>query len=705
MKIIPAHARYYLIIFLAFTLFRLPAIAASDTEITGTWTGSIALPGTELNIVVKISQFGEDGHEGTIDIPAQGASDLPLTEFRYDHPSIGFTISGVPGNPTFDGALDDGEITGMFTQGGQSFPFTLTRQSEEEVRRDTERFSGILENIAAFIDTTRISWNVPGVAVAIVKDDEVVFSRGFGNRDVENTLPVTPQTLFPIGSSSKAFTALGLKILEADGLIDIDAEVRDYLPDFRMYDTYRTEKLTPRDLVTHRSGLPRHDYVWYGSPFSREELYKRIRYLQPNKDLRTTFQYQNLMYMTAGYLIGKLSDSSWEDFTRERILEPLGMLNTNFSVIETQQSDDHALPYRLGDDNVAEKIPYRDLTAIGPAGSINSSVTDMASWVRFNLGDGTFNGEQLVSSSELRDMQSPHFVISGRVEHNEVLNRSYGLGWFVESYRGYYYIHHGGNIDGFSALVTLIPTEKIGVVVLTNLNANPLPNIISRYAADLLLGLDPVDWHGRSKGATGEEDEEEETRKEVDRIEGTKPSHELRAYAGEYEHPGYGIVTIELRGNNLVAMYNSFSMTMEHWHYNVFRATEETIPDMKVFITFAPNVKGDIENLSVPLEPLAEEIVFTRMPSRDWFDTVYLSQFIGEYELPGLTLRIDRGPGQTIALFVPGQSSYTLEPYKEYEFNTRGLAGYSVRFIVDEQGAVTALDLIQPNGVFTAKRK
>jgi CubicO group peptidase (beta-lactamase class C family) len=705
MKTIPVAARCYIIICLAFTLLYPSMSAPSDNEITGIWTGSIALPGTELNIVVKITRLGENGHEGTIDIPAQGAADLPLTAFSYEHPSVGFAISGVPGNPVFDGTVDNGEITGTFTQGGQSFPFTLVRQLEEEMRREAERFSGILENIAAFIDTTRMSWNVPGVAVAIVKDDEVVFSQGFGYRDVENELPVTPQTLFPIGSSTKSFTALGLKMLEDDGLIDLDAEVREYLPDFRMYDAYRTEKMTPRDLVTHRSGLPRHDYMWYGSSFTREDMYKRIRYLQPNKDLRTTFQYQNLMYMTAGYLIENRSSSSWEDFTRERIFEPLGMYNTNFSVMETQHSDDHALPYRLSDDDVVEKIPFRDLTAIGPAGSINSSITDMAHWVRFNLGDGTFNGGRLVSPSALRDMQSPQFVISGRGQFNEVLNRSYGLGWFVETYRGYYYIHHGGNIDGFSALVTLIPTEKIGMVVLTNLNANPLPNIISRYAADLLLGLDPVDWHARIKGTSDEEDREDETRKETDRIEGTKPSHDPVAYTGEYEHPGYGVAVVELQDNRLVATYNSFTMTLEHWHYNVFRATDNRNPDVKFFLTFSPNLKGDIDRVSVPIEPLTDEIVFTRCPSRELFDAAYLSQFIGEYELPGLTIRIERGAGETIALTVPGQPPYTLDPYKIYEFNTRGLTGYSVRFIVDGQGAVTALDLIQPNGVFTAKRK
>src|SRR5580658_7512111 len=228
----------------------------------------------------------------------------------------------------------------------------------------------------AFANQELRDWKCDGFAIAIVQDGKVILSKGYGLRDVKKNLPVTEKTLFAIGSATKSFTVTSLGVLVDQGKLDWDKPVRDYLPDFRLWDQFATERMTPRDLVTHRSGLPRHDLMWYNSPFTRQELFDRLRYLEPNKDFRTNFQYQNLMFMTAGYLAGHVAGMPWEDHVRRVIFEPLGMSSTNFSVNDMQKSADHSQPYTVVKEQIRE-MPFRNIDTIGPAGSINSNVEDM----------------------------------------------------------------------------------------------------------------------------------------------------------------------------------------------------------------------------------------------------------------------------------------------------------------------------------------
>lgn len=405
-------------------IFMLINPVAATEDLSGMWKGAVVLPGTELEFIIVLTADDQKEMTGSIDIPAQGAKNLPLVDFSVDLPDISFKIQGVPGDPTFYGKLSsDGKtIQGNFIQGEQTFPFSMAKDDFVEQELRAQRRAEKLANITVFIDTTREVWNVPGLAIAIVKDDEVIYSGGFGHRNIEGNLPVTPNTIFAIGSSTKAFTALGLGILVDDGKLDLDKPVHEYLPDFRLYNRFATEKMTPRDLVTHRSGLPRHDLMWYGSGFTSEEMYKRLRYLQPSKDFRETWQYQNLMYMTAGYLIEQISGNAWEDFTRERIFTPLGMERSNFSVDVSARASDHARPYRLNDEKVPDEIPFRNISEIGPAGSINSSVAEMANWVKLNLSGGQFDDTTVVSSSVLQDMHTPHMVLSSISPHRELIN-------------------------------------------------------------------------------------------------------------------------------------------------------------------------------------------------------------------------------------------------------------------------------------------
>src|SRR6202023_1922060 len=280
-----------------------------------------------------------------------------------------------------------------------------------------------LDGFDDFVDQALKDWKVPGVAVAVVQGDKVILLKGYGYRDAEEQLPVTPNTVFAIGSITKSFTVttLGMEV---------------------------------RDLITHRTGLPRHDLVWYSSDFPREDLIQRLQFLEPNKPLRSRFQYNNLMFMTAGYIVGQLNGKSWEDTIRERVLAPLEMNGTTFSVKDSQNAPDFAQPYRKGFDVKSEvkRIPFDeqcpDRCAIGPAGEINSNAADMSRYLLFHLNKGKLEGKVLLSSNNAVQMQTPQMVIQGAPDYKEESETSYGMGFFISAYRGHKNVGHGGNLDG-----------------------------------------------------------------------------------------------------------------------------------------------------------------------------------------------------------------------------------------------------------------
>ncbi|MEQ9027379.1 MAG: serine hydrolase domain-containing protein, partial [Aggregatilineales bacterium] len=361
----------------------------------------------------------------------------------------------------------------------------------------------VLKGFEQFVKDTMEEWQVPGVAIAIVKDDEVVYAEGFGYRDVENELPVTPETIFAIGSSTKSFTATSAGIMVDDGKLDWNTPIRKWLPSFELHDRFASERMTLADLLCHRSGLPRHDLMWIGTPLTRKGIFDRLKHLEPSKDFRTLWQYQNLMYLTAGYLVGTVNDSSWEDVVRERIFAPLEMNDSNLSVIDSQKTDNYALPYEVPDRKSGERklIDFRNIDAIGPAGSINSNVLDMAKWLMLNLNGGKCKDEQIVAEATLKEIHSAQMPLVTEAilmppfeTHPEIGQASYGFGWLIQNYRGHRWLHHGGNIDGFNAMISLLPNEKYGIVILSNLSgAIALP--ILGNLLDRLLELEPLDWN------------------------------------------------------------------------------------------------------------------------------------------------------------------------------------------------------------------
>lgn len=466
------------------------------------------------------------------------------------------------------------------------------------------------------------TWKVPGLAIAVVQNGQVIYSHGFGLRDVKDNLAVDSKTIFAIGSISKSFTALSMGILNDEGKLDWDKPVRQYLPDFQMYDPVVSDRMTPRDLISHRVGMAGHDLVWYSSDFSRGELVRRLRFLQSDHDFRSGYHYNNMLVMTAGYMVGKIAGESWEDFVRRHVFDPLQMRASNLSVFESQKNSDFAHPYHKDENRGAvSEIPFHLIDSIGPAGSINSNVEDMARYAIFQLGNGKVGDRQIISEANLKLNHTPQVPMPQGLAQKEIGPRSYAMGWVISSYRGHPLWWHNGGIDGFYALLSLLPDDHFGVVILTNLlDDDPVPEIVAYHIYDRLLGLDSIDWIKRFQDLDNKQKaaEDEERKNEAsERKPNTHPSHELKDYAARYENPGYGILTIQTDGTALKASLNQLFFPLQHYHYDVFESPPDSTGPVDIGkLRFLTNMKGEIDSIAAPLEPEAPEIIFTRMPEK-----------------------------------------------------------------------------------------
>jgi len=464
-----------------------------------------------------------------------------------------------------------------------------------------------------FINSIMKEWKVPGLSIAIVKGDSIILLKGYGYRDIANKKPVTTSTLFGIASCSKAFTCAGLGILVDKEKLTFGKNVKEIIPDFELLDKYAADHMTVRDLVTHQSGLARHDRLWYMSPFSRSEMLHRLRFLDMNRDLHQSYQYNNLMFMVSGVVIEKISGETWEEFTKKNIFEPLGMKKTNCSISGLQTSDDHALPYGEIKDKV-EIIPYCNLDAAGPCGSINSNAEEMSSWLIMNMNKGKYKDKQLVSEKSLKEIHSPQMISSKSIDNEELYYSLYGMGWGINLYRNNLMISHSGSIDGYASLVSFLPKEKLGVVILTNLEGNLIHRTITYRIFDKYLGLEPVKWNerAREREVKNRETEAKSRGKEDSiKVKNTKPSLDLKSYTGEYENDGYGKVTIKLENGKLTLHFNNYFYELEHYHFDIFTAIKEDWQDRKK-IKFEMDKDGKITKLHIPFEPSVKDIVFSR---------------------------------------------------------------------------------------------
>lgn len=688
-------------------------VFADAPDFVGHWEGEIAVPGQALGFDVDL-QLADDGSlTGDLSIPVQQIRDYKLSELRVDGDDIHFEMAGIPGTPTFDGTRGEGEqgdaIAGTFMQGGGSLTFEMNRAAS-----DSEDATAALDGFGALVEKALADLNVPGAGLAVVHGGEVVLAEGYGLRDAENDLPMTADSLFAIGSTTKAMTSTLLGMLADEGKLDFDAPVVRYLPEFQLSDPELTLHVTTRDMLTHRTGLPRHDLAWYGREgVARETMLAAMAHFDFSAELRETWQYNNFMFMTAGYLVGRLDGSDWETMLRARLLEPLGMERSNVHVTESQQDADHAEPHSERDDDTIEVIPFRPIEAMGPAGAVNSSVREMAQWLLFNLNGGrNAAGDQLIQPGTLADIHTGHMSMGAPSTRADISDGVYGLGWMVDSYRGHRRLHHSGGIDGFNTQVMLFPDDGLGVVAFTNRNSG-LSTAMVQSVADRVLDLEPVDWFGEQvKGrAQGEEAEEQmAATKDATRVSGTSPSHDLADFAGTFEHPGYGRITFteaDAETRALTLDFHGIEAPMEHWHYDTWSGVENddgdpALKDMKFL--FTTNLDGLIASVEAPLEAMTGPIVFDRVPDPKLSDPAYLQTLAGTYAgLTGTRFTIEL-QGSRLSAHIPGQPVFELQPTLSGRFQLGDIAIVSVEFLTGEDGAVTGLRIHQPGGAVKAER-
>lgn len=481
---------------------------------------------------------------------------------------------------------------------------------------DTTR-EAVLE-LPHVVDEVMHRWDVPGAALAVVHQGEVAFVGGFGVRDLVRQEPVTADTIFSAASTTKAFTAVAMGMLVDEGTVNLDHPVRAYLPDFTVQNDHASEKLTIRDLLAHRTGMRRHDAVWYRSEASRDELISRLKYLGLTSGIREKFYYNNLMYMVAGRVVGKVSGGTWEEFVASQIFEPLGMERSGFG---TPPSDDPnvALPYAADPDG--EVVPARPYTgwAIGPATSITTTAADLSRWLRLLLGKGVFDDRRLLSPDISREIFTPQMAVPVLGPDEEPIT-AYGLGWFVQTYRGRLMAWHTGSIDGYYSMVALLPSDDLGVAILTNRSEHFLPEVVARWVFDRFLGLPEINWSERLefRDATIQKAQAEAFAvRETMRKPGTSPSVAFADFAGRYRHPAYGDMSIgDAEDMGLSASFHGMTGPLEHFHDDafLFRLDGYELRDEFV-IRFQLGVDGSVLSLAATMEDEAPPVVFMRLSS------------------------------------------------------------------------------------------
>ena len=477
-------------------------------------------------------------------------------------------------------------------------------------------------DLDAYVARSMQTFEVPGMAMAIVKDGKVVLLKGYGVRKLGETTPVDENTLFGIGSNSKAFTAAALATLVDAGKISWDDPVYERLKGFQMYDPYVSKEMRIRDLLCHRSGLGLGEgdlMFWPHTTFTRDEVVYRVRYLKPKTSFRTTYAYSNLMFVTAGQVVAEVSGKSWDQYLREKFFLPLGMKNTNSSATAYRAGDNWAIPHSKIDGKL-QPIAVENLDNAGPAGSINSSVADMSKWVLLQLNHGEIPGSEtrIFSEKASQEMWAQQMIAPVRQAPPELKNlqahfAGYGMGWTLRDYKGRKLVSHSGGVAGYVTRVMLVPEENLGVVILTNAEEDVAFESVLYHILDSYLGGPTEDYIAGFKAV------EDKQRKEADetmskaaqaRVAESKPSLPLGKYAGDYSDPWYGKVSIRPENGALVLNFERTEKglaDLQHWQYETFKAHWRDRGVEDAFVAFALKPDGSVDHFTmVAVSPLAD---------------------------------------------------------------------------------------------------
>ncbi len=576
-----------------------------------------------------------------------------------------------------------------------------------------------LEGLDKELNEVLTTWKAAGFAVAVVEKDKVIYAKGFGYKDYENKKPVTANTLFAIGSCTKAFTTSLLGILRNEDKLSFDDKPSKYIPGFKFYNEDMDNMITIKDMMSHRTGLPRHDYSWYLFPTkSKDSLVQRIAFQEPFTGVREKWYYNNFMFLTQGVITEKITGKSWEENIKSKLFKPLGMVTANVSIDELLKSKDVSFGYELKKDSIIKKMDYYRISGMSPAGSINSSVNEMSNWLITWINGGKYKDKEILPAQFVSEAQSSQMVVSGGVPGKlrpELFLSNYGYGWFNSSYKGHYRVQHGGNIDGFSANTCFFPSDSIGIVVLANQDGSSVPSVVRNLIADRVLKLKQTDWNKDLKEEQKKAiKEQKEAKKSIlsNQKKGTKTSHILEEFAGEYAHPGYGKFTLKVVNDSLFAQFPLVKLWLKHYHYDIF--IPYVVEDSKIDTTdniaselrlnFITDDAGEISDVKAKFEATLDPLTFKRKAVEIKIEKAILNKYVGEYDLSTITTKVSL-KGDKLYLFVPGQPEYELFPTASNKFSIKALDGYKIEFVKDEKGEFNEVLFIQPNGTFKAKRK
>ena len=463
-----------------------------------------------------------------------------------------------------------------------------------------------LAGLDAYVERAMREWEVPGLALAVVRNDSVIHARGYGVRELGGTGAVDEHTLFAIASTTKAFTAAALATLVDEGRLRWDDAVTERLPGFQLADAYITREMTVRDLLTHRSGISRSDNLWIAAPFDRAEVLRRARHLPATSGFRSEYGYHNVMFIAAGELAAAAAGESWDDLVEQRLFRPLGMVRstTRAAVVETR--DNVATSHSKADGQVI-RMQRRNYDNIGGAGAAWSSAHEMAQWVRMHLNGGTYNGRRVLSPAALRELHTPQMVIRGDTVAERMFPdtnfRAYGLGWSLQDYAGRKLVHHSGSINYTRTQVGMVPSEGIGVVVIANLSTSNLQLALMYRVLDALMGQPERDWSAEYLALARRADEASSRQArelQASRIAGTRPSLSLEGYAGSYTNELYGVARVSVEDGRLVLHYApDYVADLGHWHHDTFRGTWRRAGFGRAFISFALDRRGRAATLDL----------------------------------------------------------------------------------------------------------
>lgn len=519
------------------------------------------------------------------------------------------------------------------------------------------------------------TWQVPGLAVAILVEGKIVYIDGFGWADREARVPVRQDTLFPIAQNSQAFTAVLLASLAEEGRLAWDNPVHQVLPRFRLQDPLASAHTTPRDLLVQNVGLPRHMLMWYATPFTRNDLLQRMRFLDANYGFRRTFQNSELLTMVAGMMAEKVSATSFDTLLAKRIFQPLSMGQTATTSTLSANNRQLAQPYRLVGDKLARGL-HRKLDNMDPACGVVTSIADMAQWLRF----WQTGRAPIIEAPTLAGLLQPQ-IPAPNYDDTHIQLTSYAMGWRLSMYRGQRLHWHTGALEGFFAYVGWLPKTKFGLVVLMNRNEPALAETTARYLYDHMASLPFIDWHAHYQAQAGKTATDDSTARP---ITGTQPSQTLDAYTGLYENPGYGELRINREGEGLKAIYYSLTSALDHQHYDVFSATEDLLAD-KTF-QFEADRAGRIARVTVPFQTMVAPIVFSRKAGIAPVGPAQLQRYLGQYKTTDTTFTIKLNPDGQLMVLMPAHPAFSLAHDSAHRFLADGLDGFAIQFtVVDDR--------------------